>query len=110
MVPKSVGSVASRLYGFPYPRLGRNALQSMSLHLGRQVTEGVDFKLIEAIPVLDKLAIERIQCRSCCVAMLEVDNRRLDAAGQNLFDHLAVVPLHVCQEQINCRDSMFGEK
>jgi hypothetical protein len=92
-VPKSVGRVASRLYGFPYRRLCRSALQSTSLHRGRQVAEGVDFKLMEVITVLDKLATERVQCRSSRVAMLKVDNRRLDPAGQNLFDHLAVVPL-----------------
>jgi hypothetical protein len=62
----------------------------------RQVAEGVDVKLIEAITVLDKLAIERVQCRSGRVTMLKEDNRRYDPAGQNLFDYLAVVPLHVC--------------
>src|SRR5229473_634516 len=81
-----------------------------TLQRRRQVAEGVDFKLIEAITVLDKLAIERVQCRSGRVAMLKVDNRRFDPAGQKLFDHLAVVPLHVCQEQINFRDPMFGKK
>src|SRR5216683_7544024 len=95
-------------------RLCRSALRCMSqendgtqkgkcstlpLQRGRQVAEGVDFKLIEAITVLDKLAIECVQCRSGRVAMLKVDNRRLDPAGQKLFDHLGVVSLHVCQEQ-----------
>src|SRR5216683_704193 len=81
-----------------------------TLQRRRQVAEGVDFKLIEAITVLDKLAIECVQCRSGRVAMLKVDNRRLDPAGQKLFDHLGVVSLHVCQEQINFRDPMFGKK
>jgi hypothetical protein len=83
---------------------------TLPLQRGRQVAEDVDFKLIEAITMLDKLAVERVQCRAGRVAMLKVDNRRLDPAGQKLFDHLGVVPLHVCQEKINFSDLMFGKK
>src|SRR5258708_12117236 len=81
---------------------------TLPLQRGRQVAEGVDFKLIEAITVLDKLAIERVQCRSGRVAMLKVDNRRLDPAGQKLFDHLPVLPFHPSQEPINFRDPIFA--
>jgi hypothetical protein len=33
---------------------------TLPLQCGRQVAEGVDFKLIEAITVLNQLAIERV--------------------------------------------------
>ena len=73
----------------------------LPLRRGLQVAEGVNFKLIETITVLDKLAIERVECRSGRVTMFKKDNRRLDSACQKLYDHLAVVPLHICQQQIN---------